>query len=272
MPDPTPVEPTVPAGNEDAEMQAAFPDAFPKADEPAPDAIAPVVPPVEPPPESDFTLTTLENGEREMRLATGQVYKGKDDAELYAQLGKAQVAASRRITELSRPPEPAAPVAPAAPAAIDPTALAIADLMAPAFGLKSGKELVDAFAAQQQTAQTTQEYLAAQRANMEAANFFRAVPEFSKSQADADRIDQFLQTNQLPFTAATAEMAYHTLKAKGEMSAAPVTPRVTAPKNTMPAPPTGTAPANTPKGALTEAELYAMPTADLEALIFSQLQ
>lgn len=271
MPDPTQVEPTVPAGSGDADFDAALAAASaepaaepPAAGEPEPAVAEPAAA------DPDFTFATLENGQREMRLATGQVYRGKDDAELYGQLAKAQVAASRRITELSRAPEPAAPVAPvaAAPAAIDPTALAIADLMAPAFGVKNGAELVAAFAKQQETAQAQQEFMAAQQANFEAANFFRAVPEFSKSQADADKIDQFLQTNQLPFNAKTAEMAYYTLKAKGEMSVAPASvPRATAPKNGMPPPPAGTAPANTGKGALTETDLYAMTTEQLEELL-----
>jgi hypothetical protein len=273
MPDPTQVEPTVPAGSGDADFDAALAQANEApnpettlASDPTPEPIADPAAPIEDP---DFTFATLENGQREMRLATGQVYRGKDDAELYGQLAKAQIAASRRITELSRTPEPVAPppAAPAAPDAIDPTALAIADLMAPAFGAKNGAELVAAFAEQQRVAASQGEFLEAQRANMEAANFFRAVPEFSKSQADADRIDQFLQTNGLPFNAQTAEMAYHTLKAKGEMTTAPATSRATAPKNGMPPPPTGTAPANTGKGAPNEADLYSMTTEQLAELI-----
>ena len=109
--------------------------------------------------------------------------------------------------------------------------------------------------------------MAAQQANFEAANFFRAVPEFSKSQADADRIDHFLQENQLPFNAKTAEMAYYTLKAKGEMTVAAPTARSTAPKNNMPAPPVGTAPANTGKGAPTEADLWSMSADQLQELL-----
>lgn len=223
-----------------------------------------------PPPaevDPDFTFATLENGQREMRLATGEIYRGKDDAEIAQKMAAGRMEASRhvqtlnsKIKELTAPaiPNPASSVT---PEAIDPTALAIADLMAPAFGVKNGAELVAAFAEQQRIANAQQEFMGAQQANMEAANFFRAVPEFSKSQADADKIDQFLQANQLPFNANTAEMAYHTLKAKGEMTAAPVTTRATAPKNGMPLPPTGTAPANTGKGATTEADLWNM-TAD----------
>jgi len=277
MPDPIQAEPTVPAGNDDAELQAAFPDAFPSAEpaaepvaEPTPEPIA-AVPEVDP----DFTFSTLENGQREMRLATGQVYRGKDDAELYGQLAKAQIAASRRITELSARPEPvAAPVAtqPAASEAIDPTALAIADLMAPAFGLKNGAELVAAFAEQQRTAQTQQEYLAQQQTRNDVAAFIAAVPEFSKLQADGDKIDAYIAENNLPANAKTWEMAYYTLKAKGEMSAPVAQPaRATAPRNHMPPPPTGTAPANTGKGAPTEQDLWAMSTEDLEQLITGQL-
>lgn len=266
MPDPTQVDQTAPVGSGDADFDAALAQAS------APEIVPEVPPVVEAAPEApaadpDFTFATLENGQREMKLATGQVYRGKDDAELYGQLAKAQVAASRRITELSRTPESPAPVAPA-PAAVDPTSLAIADLMAPAFGLKNGTELVAAFAEQQRIANAQQEYMASQQINFEAANFFRAVPEFSKTQADADKIDQFLQTNKLPFNAQTAEMAYYTLKAKGEMTTAPAAaPRATAPRNAMPPPPSGTAPANTGKGAPTEADLWNMTADQLQELL-----
>jgi hypothetical protein len=270
MPDPTQVETTVPDGTGDADFDAALLEAGapaePVADPPAADP-APTDPPAPDP--DGFTLVTLENGQKEIRLASGQTYRGKDDAELYGQLARAQYNSSRRITELSRPPEPVAPPPVAAtPPAVDPTALAIADLMAPAFGVKNGAELVAAFAEQQRIAQAQQEFMGAQQANFEAANFFRAVPEFSKSQADADKIDQFLQSNQLPFNAKTAEMAYYTLKAKGEMSVAPAAPpRAAAPKNNMPPPPAGTAPANTGKGAPTETDLWAMSADQLQELL-----
>lgn len=270
------IEQAAPTGNEgsgDPAFDAALAEA--SAETPAavetPSEAAEVPEAVEAPPENqDFTLSTLENGQREMRLATGQVYRGKDDAELYTQLAKAQVSATRHINEMNGKASPA-PVSPieVKPNEVDPTALAIADLMAPAFGLKSGADLVAAFAEQQRITQTAQEDMASRAANMEAANFFRAVPEFSKSQADADKIDQFLQTNELPFNARTAEMAYHTLKAKGEMTALPVVNKATAPKNGMPAPPQGTAPANTGKGATTEADLYSMTTEQLEQLLIN---
>ena len=220
MPDPIQAEPTVPAGSGDADFDAALAQVAPTEPVTEP-VVEPVVEPVaETVPDSDFTFSTLENGQREMRLSTGQVYRGKDDAELYSQLAKAQISASKRITELSHAAPPVVPVAPVvAEPPVDATALAIADLMAPAFGAKNGAELVAKFAEQQETAQRQQEFMAAQQANFEAANFFRAVPEFSKSQADADRIDHFLQENNLPFNAKTAEMAYYTLKAKGEMTA-----------------------------------------------------
>jgi hypothetical protein len=254
MPDPIQVEQTVPAGSGDADFDAALAQVAPTEPVAEP-AVEPVVEPVA---DQDFTFSTLENGQREMRLSTGQVYRGKDDAELYSQLAKAQISASKRITELSHAAPPVAPVTPVAPEPeVYATAIAIADLMAPAFDAKNGAELVAKFAEQQETAQKQQEFMAAQQANFEAANFFRAVPEFSKSQADADRIDNFLQENELPFNAKTAEMAYYTLKAKGEMTVAPAA-RATAPKNTMPPPPVGTAPANTGKGAPTDTDLYAM--------------
>lgn len=272
MPEPIQAEPTVPAGSGDADFDAALAQVTPTEPvaEPAVEPVAEPVPePVAVPiAEQDYTFTTLENGQLETRLATGQVYRGKDEAELRKELIKAQVAASRRITELSHTPDTVAPVVPpVVEQPVDATALAIADLMAPAFGAKNGKELVEAFAEQQRIANQQQEFMAAQQANFEAANFFRAVPEFSKSQADADRIDHFLQENNLPFNAKTAEMAYYTLKAKGEMSVAPAPTRQAAPKNTMPSPPAGTAPANTGKGAPTEADLWNMTADQLQELI-----
>lgn len=268
-----PIEPT---GSEDVELQAAFPGAFPDAPvDPAPVDPAPVdLAPVDPAPaaDPDFTLVTLDNGQREMTLPTGQVYRGKDDAELYGQLAKAQIAASRRITELSKPAEPVAPVAAATPEPeIDATAAAIADLMAPRFGFKDGAAMAAALSSIQSASQAQQEYMAAQAAHFEAQKFFMAVPDFSKTDADAAKIDNFLQANGIPFNANTAEMAYHTLKAKGEMTAAPVTNRPAAPVNHMPPPPVGTAPANTGKGVPTDADLWNMTTDQLEQLITGQL-
>ena len=113
MPDPIQAEPTVPAGSGDPDFDAALVQA---GGDPAPEPVAeppavepPATDPVPPAADPDFTFSTLENGQREMRLSTGQVYKGKDDAELYGQLAKAQVAASKRITELSHAPAPVAP-------------------------------------------------------------------------------------------------------------------------------------------------------------------
>ena len=267
MPDPIQVEQTVPAGSGDADFDAALAQVAPTEPVVEP-VIEPVVEPVvEPVADQDFTFSTLENGQREMRLATGQVYRGKDDAELYSQLAKAQISASRRITELSHAAPPVAPVAPVdQEPAVDATALAILDLIAPALKLKSGVEVIEKLNSQDQNSAQVQEFMAAQRSNFEAATFFKAVPEFSKSQADADRIDNFLQENELPFNAKTAEMAYYTLKAKGEMTVAPAA-RAIAPKNTMPPPPVGTAPANTGKGAPTEADLWSMTADQLQELI-----
>lgn len=270
-------DPIVPTGDADFDAALATASGVPPTPEPVA-AEAPVTPPetvaepvAEEAPASDFTFETLANGDREMRLATGQVYRGKTDQDVMNAMAKAQAEASRTITQLNgrvkeMAPPPVAP--PAVEQPIDATALAIADLMAPAFGVKNGAELVAKFAEQQQTAVAQQEFMEAQRANYEAANFFRAVPEFSKSQGDADKIDQFLQTNNLPFNAATAEMAFHTLKAKGEFKAsAPATPA--APKNGMPAPPVGSSPAATGKGTTTEADLWAMTSEQLADLLAS---
>lgn len=268
MPDPIQAEPTVPAGSGDADFDAALAQVAPTEPISEP-VVEPVIEPViEPVADEGYTFATLENGQCEMRLETGQVYRGKDEAAVRNELAKAQIAASKRITELSHAAPPVVPVAPVvAEPAVDATALIIADLLAPAFKAKDGAELIAKFAEQQETAQRQQEFMAAQQANFEAANFFRAVPEFSKSQADADRIDHFLQENGLPFNAKTAEMAYYTLKAKGEMTAPTTSSRTAAPKNTMPPPPTGTAPANTGKGAPTEADLWSMTTEQLQELM-----
>ena len=162
MPDPIQVEQTVPAGSGDADFDAALAQVAPTEPVAEP-AVEPVVEPVA---DQDFTFSTLENGQREMRLSTGQVYRGKDDAELYSQLAKAQISASKRITELSHAATPVTPVAPVAPEPpVDATALAIADLMAPAFGKKNGIELINEQAENRKIANDMQEFMLAQRAN-----------------------------------------------------------------------------------------------------------
>lgn len=205
-----------------SEAESAAPAAVPEV--PA----APVVP--APPVDTGYKINTLENGQQEVTLQTGQVYRGTPD-QVLNELAKAQFNASQRITELGRLVPPPAPPAPTGPQ-IDPTAKALADLTAQGLGFANSEEYMARLQAveggyqQQQNMQTAQQFLA-------------VTPDFPKSQENADRIDATLTALGLPATVQNLQVAHHYLKGTGQyvaVSAPPATPRAPG----MPLPPTGT--------------------------------
>ena len=265
-----------------AEATAAQPVADPA---PEPSVEPPAATPEPPAPSDGFSSHVLDNGEHEIRLDSGEVFRGKDQNEVIAKLAKGKLEATRYISELKAPKQAPQPevMPPAGANAIDPASLAIADLLAPAFGVKNGQELIDSYKAQQQAAQRSTQVAEEYRLQQEAQKFLSAVPEFSKSKADADKIDIFLDQMGWSNDARNYEAAYYTLKAKGEFaSAAPAPTNVvrmpdgkfastkTTPTPSMPPPPSGSAPATTGKGEPTSADLYSMSTDELYALISQQ--
>lgn len=235
--------------NPDAPNTVLFP-----AD-PAPAAptepVAPVTPPVAPPVDTGYKINTLENGQQEVTLSTGQIYKGTPE-QVLNELAKAQYNASQRITELGRLVPPPAPPAATTPQ-VDPTEKALLDLVARGMGLSSGDELT---AGWQQINQTTQQH----QNQVTAQQFLAATPDFPKSQENADKIDATLVSLGLPATVQNLQVAHHYLKGTGQyvaVSAPPAAPRAPG----MPLPPTGTT--NQP----IEQDPWAMPLDQLRNLV-----
>src|ERR1700743_1510942 len=93
--------------------------------------VAPVEPvaPAAPVTPEPYRVSELENGQYEVALESGQIYKGTQ-AEVVRELAKAQYNATRRIAELNgkQPPAPMQQPQELAAGQVDPNALALADL------------------------------------------------------------------------------------------------------------------------------------------------
>lgn len=241
---------TVPAGEAPVsdfnKVTWAEPAAAPVADVEAP---APVIEAPPEPVDPDFNFVTLENGDVEARLSTGEVYKGKNEREVMTKIAKGKVEASRHIQTLNQRPAPA--IDPNK-TPVDQSSQVLLDLLAPSLGAKDGASLA-------QTLQDQQQVIAEYRMQQTAAQFFNEVPDFPKTQANTDKFGQTLDEFNLPFTVANAKLVHGYLKANGLYQAVPLraadgtfAPRV----NTMPAPPNGNSPS--PSAPMTEADIWKM--------------
>lgn len=242
------------------------------AQEPAPaQPVIPAQPPAEPNP--DFTFSTLENGERELRLATGQVYKGKDDAGILEQVTRAQLEASRTITQLrSQAPPPVAPPVVPASEVIDPAEEALADMTARGLGFKDGKELRAGIEALRQSSTQNQDIYLEIRNQQTAMQFLKETPDFVNTPANSQKLDEALVAMNLPFTAENAKWAHYALKGQGVYEAPVVVteahsvPRTATGQfaqrtNLMPMPPNASIPA---PAAPTHPDPFAMTDAEFD--------
>lgn len=206
---------------------------FSEAESAAPAAVtetptAPAVPVA--PPDTGYKINTLENGQQEVTLQTGQVYRGTPD-QVINELAKAQFNASRRITELGQLVPPPSPPAPTGPQ-VDPTAKALADLTAQGMGFANADEYL---AELRQVQGGYQEH----RNQVTAQQFLAVTPDFPKSQENADKIDATLTALGLPATVQNLQVAHHYLKGTGQYVAVSAPPVTSRPAD-MPLPPTGT--------------------------------
>lgn len=269
--DPAPAAPEAPAPPAEP---AAAPTDPPAEPEPTPDAPAE---PAQSAPVDDFTILTLQNGEKEVRLASGAVYRGKTDAELIQNLAKAKFHADNTLRDLRQrsvePPTPAPAPAPAANQAtpeMDPATIAVADMMAPALGLKNGQELVQAWRQMNEKVQSYEQQAAAMQQNQIAGEFIREAGDFVVTPGNIDRFSEQFERTGLPFTKENALLVHHAMKGMGAYekvearqvaNAAPdTTPRSPDGKFAarMPLPP---APSN-PAPAQQSPDIWAMPDED----------
>lgn len=272
--------PVEPVGSGDAEWDAAQHEAQAENPVQAPEPVAeeaPVAPetPVAAEPDADFTFATLESGQKELRLSTGEVYRGATDAEVMANLAKGKVEANRHIQQLKQPaaPTPASVTAPAKPA-IDPAAEAIADYAAQGFGFANAAAMREAIGQFQQSSNNFSTSAQEMAEQQQAMSFIKSTPDFVATPANGERIDNFIRERKLPYTQQSMEDAFYALKGRGLLEGKPVTPTAVADtrKNNMPAPPTGNSPVSPIGGTQkTLAELEAMTTQELEAHMDAEL-
>lgn len=226
----------------------------PAAAAPVSEPIPPQVPSV-PVSQDPWQVNKLESGEYEVRLPTGQIYKGNEQ-QVINELAKAQFHASNTISNLkTQVPQAPAPAIPTEQ--FDPAAEAIADLLAPYLGMRNGRELKEALGSQQQT---TEQY----RANMENATFLQRNPDFPQNPMNAQKMEETVQALGLPWNAQSLEVAHYYLKGRGQyVAAAPQQPmgQVAAPVPSPLPPPPGS---NQPQqGVPTEKDLWALPDSEL---------
>lgn len=201
----------------------------------APESVATVEPaPIAVPPEpiQDYKINLLENGQQEVILNGGQVYKGTPE-QVINELAKAQFNATKRIHELGQQvPPPPIQQSPAGPQ-IDPTAKALADLTAQGMGFKNAD---DYMARLNQVEQYTQQQ---QTANM-VAQFLASTPEFPATEENGQKVDALV--NQLGMTPSVEswKVAYNHLKATGQLVVNPAAAQQQRPA-AMPLPPNGQA-------------------------------
>ena len=230
------------------------------------------VPIPEPPaPVDPFAPVKLENGDLEIRLDSGETFRGKTPEEVIANLAKSKLEATRYIQELrNRPAETPAQQATPKPVEIDPSTMVLWDLLAPGAGLATGKELIDRL----NQLQTGNQTIAAQaediQAQQTAVQFVTQAPDFVKTSRNIALFDQTLQDMNLQFNVKNSLFVHNALKGAGLYEAAPprtetgqFAPRAAA----LPLPPGGNAPSTTGAGTPTVADLYKMSTAELEKIM-----
>lgn len=219
----------------------------------APDPATPPIVPQTPEIPQDYRVNTLENGQQEVVLNSGQIYRGTAE-QVINELAKAQYNASRHITELKGQ----IPVSPQAPIdngpQIDPTAKALADLVAQGEGFRDS-------AHKMQTQNLIVQQYEQQHINNLAANFIATTPDFFPSTENGDKVDSTLKQFGLEATPETLKLVHNHLKATGQYVAPPAGQQVnrSAP---MPMPPNGMQ--VQPQGPMTEQELWALPFAEFE--------
>lgn len=235
--------------------------------------VTPEPTPEPPPVNQDFTFSTLENGEREVRLSSGEVFKGKTDADVIQALANSKLEATRYIQQLKSAPAPVTnptPVQSEQPQ-IDAATMALVDMIAPAFGVKSGTELIAGWQNMQKQQGEFGNIAQETRLQQTAADFIRTTPDFIITPANTERMEKTLDAMGLQPTVENLKFVHYSLKGQGlyEQVIAPTTaPRTAngqfAPQNTMPLPPNGSAPAApTGKGTPTESDFSKMTTAEL---------
>ena len=262
-----------PVGSGDAEWDAAGAEAAAEVPaEPTPEPVPVVEPtPVAAEPDPDYTFSTLESGQKELRLATGEIYRGKDDAEVMANLAKGKVESNRYIQQLKNPPPPPVTAPVAIHSQVDPAAQAIADFTAQGLGFRDAAEMKAAIAEFRDTSQRSSQQSQEITEQREAIGFIQATPDYVPSESNNARIEGWVKGKGLPYTAENLADAFYALRGRGMLENIPAaaTP-VSAKPNIMPPPPSGNSPLSpVGKPTLTVDDIEKMSVAEIEELYAS---
>jgi hypothetical protein len=178
-----------------------------------------------------YRVAELENGQYEVTLESGQVYKGSQ-SDVVRELAKAQYNATRKIAELNGK-IPVQQEVQQTPQEIDATAAALADLAAKGLGFGSKDELLAQFALLPQLQENYQQ----QQLNNTAAQFLAQTQDFPNSPGNADKLDAYITQTGLPITVENLQMVHHYLKGTGQYERVATPAKQAA--NGMPMPPNG---------------------------------
>jgi hypothetical protein len=194
------------------------------------------------------------------------VFRGTD-AELINELSKSVYNGSVKIAELNQrgpfaPPAETYTPPSTAPGQMDPTAIALADLVAQGLGMKDRNDLLEQVAMLPQLQQNFEQ----QQLNAVAGQFLAKNQDFPMSDRNVELLDAAVTNMGVPLTPQNIEVVHHYLKSTGQYEKV-MTPASPQSSNPMPSAPNGQ---GHPNGAIAEQDLWAMPMNELERYMRKQ--
>ena len=213
-----------------------------------------------------YHVSELQNGQYEVKLDSGHIYKGTQ-VEVMNKLAEAQYNATRHIAELkgkgpfAQPQQPQEVVAPVVEGQMDPTAAALADLVAQGLGLRDRNDLIEQVSMLPHLQQNYEQ----QQLNQVAAQFLTHNQDFPMSDRNIEMLDQAVTQTGMGLTPQNIEIVHHYLKSTGQYEKVMTQAR---PQNGNPMPmaPNGQG----MDGGTSEQDMWAMPMNQLEKFMRGQ--
>lgn len=206
-------------------------------------------------PTEPYQMHELENGQFEVKMESGQVFKGTQQ-QVMQEMARSVFHGTRTIAELRGKTPPAPPEPTLQPGQIDPTALALADLAAQGLGFENAAALKRVF---EPIPQIQQNFEERQRMDI-AASFLSNTPDYQNVEANNNKFDEAFQRTGLALSVENMQMVHNHLKATGQYVKV-ATPQPVQRQPGMPLPPNGM---TTTPGTQNP---YEMPFEELEAMM-----
>lgn len=161
-----------------------------------------------------YKISELQNGQFEITMDSGQIFKGTQ-SQIMSEMAKSIHNGTRTIATLNGKTPPITEPAPTIvqPGEIDPTALAITDLVAQGLDFQGGAKELKEFVS---IIPMLREFVQQQQLNNVASAFLAATPDFPHSDVNAGKIDAALIQYGLPATVEALQLVHNHLKATGQ--------------------------------------------------------